>query len=84
LLLDKIELLQAIELLKEQILSLKEGTSMFANLLENAKRLSLNPSFITWRNLQTSTSTVNLMTPLNANLIQTANGDIQDFSVQEN
>jgi hypothetical protein len=48
MLMDKIELLQAIELHKREVTSLNEQKSMFYEYLQNAKRLSTNQDFMTW------------------------------------
>ncbi len=45
---DKIELLQAIELHKRAVSTLAEERSMFYEFLENAKRLNSRDSFKTW------------------------------------
>lgn len=48
LLMDKIELLQAIEQHKKAIASLTEEKAMFSEYVENARRLSMNEGFLTW------------------------------------
>jgi hypothetical protein len=52
LLLDKIELLQAIEQHKKLQLELSEGNAHYSSMFDNAKRLSANPSFQEWKDFQ--------------------------------
>jgi len=77
LLMDKIELLQAIELHKASVTSLSEERKMFYEYLENAKRLNSKETFRSW--IQKKKKKVILVAPTSNVIFNGENGRIKRF-----